>query len=108
MRKHVRHFKGRAFGKLGFCTSWAAHKDPHVAQWLEIVKVPLRIANIADELVGKKIVQVNAWDTALLNQVFPIEVRKKIYVIAGYLITLYFQRKRNGQRTRKHIAYQIT
>ena len=60
MKRRGRYLKGAAFGKLGFCTSWAvnAHHDDG-PEWVEVVEVPLRLKKIPAVFKGKRIIHVS-------------------------------------------------
>lgn len=54
-----RYVRGAAFGKLGFCTSWAVGVDGAGAEWVEVVEVGLELANLPGAFDGKRIVHVS-------------------------------------------------
>jgi predicted MPP superfamily phosphohydrolase len=59
MIDHTRHIKGVTFGKMGFCTSSAVCKKGTGREWIEVVNIDMRLKNLPEKLVGKRIVQIS-------------------------------------------------
>lgn len=58
-RDHVRHFRGIAFGTLGFCTRSAICKRGIGPEWIEVVNIEIGIKGLPDKLKGKRIVHLS-------------------------------------------------